>query len=178
MKLFNIIFGILSLICAIICFAHPFATAVVYGYIIAFYIGIMGICAIISYFNQKKQKKEKGIEMAMGTASLVLGIIGVIFFLFNLTIPGFTIAAEGCVAALMMLFIFVEGIMTIISSVSVGRKLESKTWGITLTLGILMVVLSTVGLSCLTAVVSMFGWMAAIGFVINSVRMLVSAFEA
>lgn len=175
MKVLKFLAGVLSLICAFICFMHPFATQLVYGYIIACFIGVMGVISIIDYFVSKKNRPLKAA--IVGPSGLVLGILGVLFFIFNTTVEGFTLAVQFIAAVIFMIFILVEGVSTLVNSFTLKKVLGTGGWIFFLIFGILMILAGIAGLSCLPIVVSMFGTFTAIGFIINSVYMITSCFS-
>ena len=74
MKVFNCIFGILSIIGAIYCMFYPGLTFLNAGWIVTILLGVWGICSVIDYFAKRKKAKAEQSEAIMGTLGLVVGI--------------------------------------------------------------------------------------------------------
>ncbi len=181
MKVFKVILGILSLICAIICMANPFTTEIVAAYITTAFIGVMGIFSIIDYFVTKKERKAAGLKTASGGIDLVIGVMGVIFCILGYSIDGFIPGLIGIAALMFIIFLVVDGITSIIFAVAVRKDTPKGFWVTKLVLGILMLLLGICFLGniviSIISVTAMFGTFTAIGLFVNSVSLIVSAFE-
>ena len=70
MKVFNCIFGILSIIGAIYCMFYPGLTFLNAGWIVTILLGVWGICSVIDYFAKRKKAKAEQSEAIMGTLGI------------------------------------------------------------------------------------------------------------
>ena len=177
MKVFNILFGILSIIVAIICFMYPFASQLVYGYIIAIFVGVMGIMCLVNYFTTRKTAKASGIQAASGTANLAIGIFGVVFMLLNMTVPFFNYSVQEFAAILVSLFMLVEGISCIAGAFtnkdgnSMGMRILTGIFGV------LMVIAFVYALACPAIIISMFGIFLGACMLVQGVSRIALAFS-
>lgn len=178
MVVFNIIFAILSFICAGLCIWNPFTSAVYLGYMIAAFMGVWGIMAIISYFaSKRKNARVTTFEAVMGVFGLIMGIIGLLFFVFSVAIPGFTFTIEEFCVVLLMIFLAVEGVMLVISSIANARLHGTFITVLGVFVGIIMVVGGILGIMNIPFVLSIFGIMLGIAFAINGIRLLIYCIE-
>lgn len=157
MKIFNIIFGVLSIIVAFICFMYPFESQLLYGYIIAVFIGIMGIMCLVNYFSSRKAAKASGVQMFSGTADLVIGIFGVVFMLLNMTVPFFNYTVQEFGAILVSLFMLVEGISSIAEAIVNRAGAGAGMRVLSGILGLLMIIGFVYALACPAIIISIFG---------------------
>ena len=65
MKVFNCIFGILSIIGAIYCMFYPGLTFLNAGWIVTILLGVWGICSVIDYFAKRKKAKAEQSEACL-----------------------------------------------------------------------------------------------------------------
>ena len=175
MKAFDIVFGILSIIVGCVCFAHPFASQLVYGYIIAIFIGVMGIMCIANYFMTKRAMRASGIQMFSGTAGLAIGIFGVVFMLLNMTVPFFNYNVQEFGAILVALFMLTEGITCIVSAVSnragasMGMRVLTGVFGAAMVIGFVYVV------ACPAVIISVFGIFLGVSLLVQGVSRIMLA---
>lgn len=181
MKVLKVILGILSLICAIICMANPFATEIIFAYILTAFLGVLGVFSIIDFFVTRSKMKAAGIKAASGAAGLILGILGIIFCIMGFTIEGFIETLIGIAALMFIIYLVIDGISSIILAIAVRNETPKGFWVTKLILGILMLLLGICFFGNLfvsiIAVTTMFGIFTAIGLFINSISLIVSAFE-
>lgn len=169
MKTFNAIFGVLSIIVAIICFAHPFASQLMYGYLIAVFIGMMGIMCIINYLAMRKAFKTSGIQMFSGTASLAIGIFGVVFMLLNMTVPFFNYSVQEFGAILVSLFMLTEGVSCVAGAFTNRAGKNAAMRILTGLFGIVMIVGFVYALMYPAVIISMFGIFLGIGLLVQGI---------
>lgn len=87
MKVFNCIFGILSIIGAIYCMFYPGLTFLNTGWIVTILLGVWGICSVIDYFAKRKKAKAEQSEAIMGTLGLVVGIAAAVISILAMFMP-------------------------------------------------------------------------------------------
>lgn len=174
MKALNILCGIISIIAAVICLAHPFAAQIAYGYLCAIVIGCLGIIVIISYFMNRKAMKVAGTEAVVGTAGLALGILGVIFMVLNIEIPGFVYGVQEFGAVMLMVFMLIEGFGMIIFAVK-SRGIPGRIPVIIF--GCLMVIACLFGVTCPVMVISIMGAFMGINFALYGINRFIVAFQ-
>lgn len=175
MKVFNMVFGVLSIIVALICFAHPFASQLVYGYIIAIFIGVMGIMCLINYFSMRKAYKASGIQMFSGTASLVIGIFGVVFMLLNMTVPFFNYSVQEFGAILVSLFMLTEGIYCIAGAITNRAGKSTAMRVLTGIFGVVMIIGFIYALAYPAVIIAMFGVFLGICMLVQGISRIVFA---
>lgn len=56
MKVFNCVFGVISIIAAIYCIFYPGVAFLNSGWIVAVLLGVWGICAIADYMAKRKKR--------------------------------------------------------------------------------------------------------------------------
>lgn len=176
MKIFNIAFGILSIIVAFVCIAHPFATQLTYGYIAAIFMGVMGIGCIINYFINRKAIKANAIDAAAGTANLAVGIFGVVFMLLNMTVPFFTYSVQEFGAILVALFMLIEGAKCVGEAVANKSGASAMARIMTGVLGVLMIIGFLGALAFPALIISMFGMFMGVGLLVQGVSRLAAGF--
>ena len=169
MKVFNIVFGVLSILVACICFAHPFASSLVYDYIIAIFIGVMGIMCIANYFVTRRALKGSGFQMFSGTASLAIGVFGVVFMLLNMTVPFFNYSVQEFGAILVALFMLTEGITSLTSAIAnhSGENMAMRV--LTGVFGVAMIVGFVIAVAQPALIISMFGIFLGVCMLIQGV---------
>ena len=87
MKVFNCIFGILSIIGVIYCMFYPGLTFLNTGWIVTILLGVWGICSVIDYFAKRKKAKAEQSEAIMGTLGLVVGIAAAVISILAMFMP-------------------------------------------------------------------------------------------
>ncbi len=177
MKVFNIVFGVLSIIVACICFAHPFASSLVYGYIIAIFIGAMGILCIVNYLMMRKALKGSGFQVFSGTASLAIGVFGVVFMLLNLTVPFFNYSVQEFGAILVALFMLTEGITSLTCAIAnhSGENMAMRV--LTGMFGVAMIAGFVIALAQPALIISVFGIFLGVCMLVQGVSRITWAFS-
>lgn len=176
MKIFNIIFGILSIFVGGTCLAHPFASQIAYGYIAAIFIGVMGIMSIIAYFKTRKQAKTSASVAAFGTANLVIGIVSVIFMVLNMTVPFFTYSVQEFAAIVCIAFMIIEGASCIYSAITNKSGAGTGMRILTAIFGVIMLIGCIYGIACPAVVIAMFGVFLGATFMVQGFSRIVLAF--
>ena len=174
MRAFNIIFGVLAILCGIFCLMNPFSSAIIYEYVLATFIGIWGLFAIISFFVIRSEQKKMGAETVIGISALVLGVLALIFGICHFTIPAFGLSTQGVIAVLLLIFLFIDGVLTIVSGftdsdLTLGMKI------LTIILGIFLILAAIVGLANIWLTISVFGLFIGIGFLFMGIKMVANA---
>lgn len=176
MKVFRIILGVLFILAASACMAFPIFAELTYAYITAIVAGIVGIVAIIDYIiNRKKRQKSGGAEVAAGGVVLAVAILAVIFMLFNISIPGFTVGWVYIMAIFLTASVLVEGITTLIGAFTY-REMPSGTKVATIILGALAIIAAIIGFANIGIIVGAMGIFLSIGMMFSGIMFIVTSF--
>ena len=157
MKALNIIMGILTIIAGCVCIWYPFDSSIVYGYMIAVIVGLMGIMTIVGYVMARSAGVASGLVGIDGTLALVVGILGVVFMVLNMAVPGFTYGVEHLAAVIMMAYLLVNGIVVIVQAVSFSSVIGIGMTIAQVLLGILEIIAAFYGFLAPAAVLAAFG---------------------
>ena len=177
MKALNFIFGIIAILCSGVFFADPILSKILFTYIGAVILGVLGLVEIIKYFVDRKKQKSNPTMAFTGTAGLVLGICAVVYALLNAYVPFFTLATEMLLAIMFTVFMLFSGISDIVTFFKTKDILSQGMRIFTLVLGILMVIASLSCLSCVWIVTGMFGIFIGVSLVFKGVDLIISAFN-
>ena len=163
MKVFNCIFGILSIIGAIYCMFYPGLTFLNAGWIVTILLGVWGICSVIDYFAKRKKAKAEQSEAIMGTLGLVVGIAAAVISILAMFMPGIRLV--------------VDGISSVAMSLKVKKASSSGAWLIPLFCGILVIIGGIYGFFHLIFAAQTIGFMIGVLLSIYGVKLILSAFE-
>ena len=147
-----------------------------YGYVVALFMGVMGIVSIVAYFRNRKAMKSIGLVAAAGTANLVIGILGVVFMLLNMTVPFFTYSVQAFGAIMVALFMLIEGINCVASAILNRSGSTGLTRVMTGVLGVLMIVGFAGALVFPPVIISMFGIFLGVGMAVQGVSRIALGF--
>ena len=175
MKIFNVLFGILSIIVAVTCLAHPFASQLAYGYISAVFIGVMGLMSIVNWFLVRREAKRSGLQLISGAGGLIIGIFGVVFMLLNMTVPFFTYSVQEFGAILVMMFLLLEGVLTTVSAVRNRNNRNGLMRVMMGIFGVLMIVGCLFGIIFPEVVISMFGIFLGVSLLVQGISRIALA---
>ncbi len=174
MKAIRIILGILSIILSAVCFVSPFESEIIYGYLVAIYVGVIGIMTIICFIVERKKKRLSGLEGALGGVALAFAILAVMFMFFNIRIPGFTFRWITFCAVFFLVSMTVEGISLFVRGIVRPYPVGMKIFMIVF--GLLMLSASSTGYFMIPTVISMFGIFTAIGFLSTGIQLISTSF--
>lgn len=176
MKVFNCIFGVISIISAIYCIVYPGIAFLNSGWIVAVLLGVWGICAIADYASKrKKEDKSKG-EAAMGALGLVAGIAAAVISVLALFMPSIRILLDIIILSIFAGWLIISGLSSAVKSFKV-RESGSKRWILTLVCGILVLVAGIYGVFHLLFVAQTIGILIGILLMIYGIRLILSVFE-
>ncbi|MCQ4022571.1 MULTISPECIES: DUF308 domain-containing protein [unclassified Ruminococcus] len=175
MKVFNCIFGIFSIFAAIYCIFFPGLTFLNSGWIVTVLLGAWGICAIFDYASNKSSGKSKS-EAAVGTLGLVAGIAAAVLSVVSLFIPGIRLLLDTFILCIFAGWLFVSGINSIADSFKV-KKTGSKSWILSLILGILVLLAAIYGIFNLIFLAQTLGLVIGFMLMTYGIRLIMSVFE-
>lgn len=178
MKVFSVIFGILAVMAGFYAFCMPGMMFLSYGWMVAVLLGGWGLCAVINYFTGRKQAKEAGGgQAASGVLGLVLGIIAAVLSIVAMVKPGAQLVLDIAIVSMFTAWLIINGITSITTALTVGRKLKTKTWGWTLAMGILVLICGLYGICHLLLMAQTMGLMFGAAMMVYGIRLIGSAFE-
>ena len=173
MRAFNIIFGVLAVLCGIFCLTNPFSSAIIYEYVLATFIGVWGLYGIISFFVIRSEQKKRGSETLLSISALVLGVLALIFGICHYTIPTFGLSTQGVIAVLLLIFLLIDGVLTIVKAFTT-EELTTGLKILTVVMGIFLILAALAGLANIWMTISVFGMFLGIGFIFKGVAMIAS----
>jgi len=176
MKALNCIFGIFSVIAAILFFFHPGISFLNTGWIVAALLGAWGICAILNFVSNRKKGEESPGEAVMGVLGLVAGIASAAVSVLALFSPRIRITLDIIVLYVFAGWLIVNGIGSIAASYKV-KKEGFKGWIFTMILGIVVLIAGIYGIFHLISASQTMGYMIGILLMTYGIRMILSVFE-
>lgn len=183
MKVFNAIFGIFAIFAAIYCICYPGVSFLSYGWVVAVLLGGWGLCAIFDYFAGRKKEKNEGeqktenAKAVNGVLGLILGIAAAVMAIMAMFMPRMQLVLDIVIISMFTGWLIVNGCTSIMTALTVGRKLHTKTWGWTLAMGILVLLCGLYGIFHLFVMARTMGLMFGIVLMLYGVRLLGSVFE-
>lgn len=123
MKVFNCIFGILSIIGAIYCMFYPGLTFLNAGWIVTILLGVWGICSVIDYFAKRKKAKAEQSEAIMGTLGLVVGIAAAVISILAMFMPSIRLMFDVIILCIFSGWLVVDGISSVAMSFKVKKSI-------------------------------------------------------
>lgn len=176
MKVFNCIFGVLSIIASFYCIFYPGVTFLNSGWIVTVLLGVWGICTIIAFATSQGKKDGDKAEAAMGIFSLILGIAAAIISILALFMPSIRVMLDIIILCIFAGWLIISGIGSAVASFK-AKKAGSKTWIITLICGILVVLAGIYGYFHLIFVAQTIGFLIGILLMVYGFRLVFSVFE-
>ena len=170
MKVFNCIFGILSIIGAIYCMFYPGLTFLNTGWIVTILLGVWGICSVI-------EAKAEQSEAIMGTLGLVVGIAAAVISILAMFMPGIRLMFDVIILCIFSGWLVVDGISSVAMSFKVKKASSSGAWLIPLFCGILVIIGGIYGFFHLIFAAQTIGFMIGVLLSIYGVKLILSAFE-
>lgn len=177
MKVFNCIIGVLSILGAVYCMFFPGMSFLNIGWIVAILLGVYGFSNIFGYFSSSQKENRGDKKLAVnGAIGLIIGIASAVISvlaLFNANIRGIF---DVTILLLFTFWLVYSGSMNIVAAVK-QKKNSEKMWGLTLALGIAVVIAGLYGASHLLFAAFSIGYMIGIELMIYGVRLVMSVFE-
>lgn len=177
MKVFNCILGLFSILGAVYCMFFPGITFLNAGWIAAILLGVYGICSIFEYFSnpQRKEKKNAGL-IANGVIGLIIGICAAVLSVLALFNAGIRTILDVTILLLFAFWLVYSGIVSIAGAV-MQKKNGGKMWGLTLALGIIVIITGIYGATHLLFAAFSIGYMIGMELMIYGIRLIASVFE-
>lgn len=176
MKVFNCIFGILSIIGAIYCIFYPGLTFLNSGWIVTILLGMWGICSVVDYFTKHKKSKSEQNEAVMGTLGLIVGIAAAVVSVLAMFIPSIRLVFDIIILCIFSGWLVIDGISSVAMSFKV-KNTGSSAWLIPLFCGILVIIGGIYGFFHLVFAAQTIGFMIGVLLAIYGVKLIVSVFE-
>ncbi len=176
MKVFNCVFGVISIIAAIYCIFYPGVAFLNSGWIVAVLLGVWGICAIADYMAKRKKEDKSKTEAAMGVLGLVAGIAAAVVSILALFIPSIRMLLDIIILSIFAGWLIISGITSAAVSFKT-RKAGSKRWVLTLVCGILVLLAGIYGVFHLIFVAQTIGILIGILLMIYGIRLVLSVVE-
>ena len=176
MKVFNCIFGILSIIGAIYCMFYPGLTFLNSGWIVTILLGVWGICSVIDYFAKRKKTKAEQSEAVMGTLGLIAGIAAAVISVLAMFMPSIRLMFDVIILCIFSGWLVVDGISSVAMSFKV-KNTGSSAWLIPLFCGILVIIGGIYGFFHLVFAAQTIGFMIGVLLSIYGVKLILSEFE-
>ena len=130
MTILFVILGILMILCGISCMFTPLSTFITTGYFIVILMAVFGITGLVWSITKKKY----GTTFIFSILSIILSIV-LLFF------PNLMLLADGVLVYLTAAWFVIQGIVSIVTSVTFTRVLGSGMWVLQLIVGILGIIL-------------------------------------
>lgn len=130
MTVLFVILGILMILCGISCMFTPLSTFISTGYFIVILMAVFGITGLVWSITKKKY----GTTFIFSILSIILSIV-LLFF------PNLMLLADGVLVYLTAAWFVIQGIVSIVTSVTFTRVLGSGMWVLQLIVGILGIIL-------------------------------------
>lgn len=173
MKIFNCILGVFTLFAAFYCFMYPGLSFVTNaGWLVAMLLCVYGICSIFEY-ARKKQNKEYIVNGAMGLVFGICATVISILMMFNIMARAF---AEIMILVLFGIWLVYIGVDSISKSIK-AKKAGSKTWWLTLILGILAILMGIYTGTHLIYATLTLGFLMGFAFTVYGVNLIGSIFD-
>lgn len=177
MKVINCIIGVLSILGAIYCMFFPGISFLNTGWIVAILLGVYGFSNIFGYFLGSK-KENKGDEKlaANGVIGLIIGIASAVISVLALSNASIRGVLDVTILLMFAFWLVYSGIVSIYGAV-MQKKNGGKMWGLTLALGIAVILTGFYGATHLLFAAFSIGYMIGIELMIYGIRLVMSVFE-
>ncbi len=177
MKVFNCILGVFAILGAIYCICFPGVTFLNTGWIITVLLGAWGFCAIFDYFSNSNEAEKSKSRAGMGTLGLIAGIAAAVISVLSI----FSVVPLAIIDTI-MLYLFagwfiISGVMSISGAFRVKKTTSSKSWVLTLILGILVLLAGIYGCFHPLLMARTEGLLIGIYLMTYGIRLICSPFE-
>lgn len=178
MIIFNCILGVLSILGAVYCMFFPGITFLNVGWIVAFILGVYGICNIIRYFSNRKNKEKKnnGELIYGGVVGLIIGIGSTVLSVLALFNTAVRASLDITILMIFAFWLIYSGIVSIFGSV-MQKKKGGKMWILTLILGIAVTLTGLYGATHFLFNAFSIGYIIGFELMIYGIRLIMSVFE-
>lgn len=168
MKVFNCILGVFSILGAVYCIFFPGMSFLHTGWILTMLLGGWGLCAIFDYAQNKKDKSKT--EIVAGVISLIVGIGAAAVSIIGIFVPAVRLMVDVIILWALIGWFLCTGVTSIIGAIA-AKKMESKTWVLTLILGIITVIGAVYGLFHLIIFAKAIGYMIGAMLLFYGIRL-------
>lgn len=178
MKVFNCIFGVLSILGAIYCIFFPGISFLNAGWIVAILLGVYGICNIVGYASNPvgKAEKQNGVFIARGVIGLIIGIASAIISLLALFSLGIRAVLDLIILFMFAFWLVYSGIISIVCAVK-QKKIGGKMWILSLILGVAVILAGLYGTTHLLFTAYSIGYIIGFELMVYGIRLIMSLFE-
>jgi len=177
MQIFNIIIGIIAIFCGIYSIFWPADSFMNAGWFTALVLLLWGICAIVTYILDKKQRGDKDrYNATIGVTGLVFGIIAVVVSILAIFIKPIQGVFMIIILVTFMLFLITSGIQNIVRAILLKKELQVKGWVLMLILGILQLIAAIVGICNWFFTAGLISVLFGIMLLIFGVTLIIAAF--
>lgn len=173
MKVFNCILGTLSIFAAIYCFLLPLGSFwMTTGFMVAVLLGVVGICCIFEYF----QNKENKTLMFNGPVVLILGIGCAILSILAIFNTAWQNLFNIIIVLLFAVWMVISGVESCTQSFNL-KKSNIKFWWLSLILGIFVVLGGLYSGTHILITGTFLGYVLGIAMMTYGIRLICSIFE-
>ena len=178
MKIFNCILGVFSILGAVYCMFFPGVTFLNAGWLVTILLGVYGLCSIFTYFSNpaRKEKKNNTGLVANGVIGLIMGIGAAVVSILAMFNTGIHLSLDIIMLLMFAFWLVYSGIASVAAAIK-QKKLGGKMWGLTLALGIAVILTGIYSVSHLLFAAMSIGYMIGIELMIYGVRLVMSVFE-
>lgn len=177
MKVFNCIIGVLSILGAVYCMFFPGISFLNTGWIVAILLGVYGMSSIFGYFSSSKPENKGDGKLAVnGVMGLIVGIGCAVVALLAMLSAGVRGTLDLIILMIFAFWLIYSGAVSIFGAFA-QKKSGGKMWGLSLAIGIIVLITGLYGATHPLFVAFSIGYMIGIELMVYGVSLLMSAFE-
>ncbi len=179
MKVFNCILGVFSILGAVYCMFFPGVTFLNAGWLVTILLGVYGLCSIFAYFANPARKESNNNSglVANGVIGLIMGIGAAVVSILALFNTGIRLSLDIVMLLMFAFWLVYSGIASVVGAF-IQKKNGGKLWGLTLALGIAVILTGLYGATHLVFEAMSIGFMIGIELMIYGIRLVMSVFES
>ena len=164
MTVLMVIFGILMIVCGFSCMFTPLTTFLDAGYFIVILVAVYGVIGIIKAIGEKRF----GVGFVFSILSVIFGV-AVLFF------PKLMLLADGVLIYMAAAWFVLQGIVSVLTAVTLTKATGSKLWILQLIIGIVGILLGCYSFFHPALVAVSIGFLLGFYFVETGFAMLFSS---
>lgn len=178
MKVFNVIIGIFSIFAAVYCIWFPGVFFLNTGWFVTMLLGAWGVCALFEVIAKHTAKDKGGAWNVLSAVLAILaGIAAAVICILTMVRPGISLILDVAIIIVFVIWLILDGIGSIITSLTVGRKAGGKKWIWTLILGVLVLIGGIYGIFHMIAMAQTIGLLLGALLMLYGVRLIASVAE-
>ena len=177
MKIFNGILGVFSIFASIYCIWFPGLSFLKTGWIITILLGAWGFCSIFNAISNHKKDKEGKAGIANGTLALFGGICAAIISILAIFMPRISLIADLIVVYIFVFWLIMNGMSSIVLSVTAGKEAGGSKWIWSLILGIIILISGIYGIFHIIFMAQTIGMLIGFLLMTYGFRLMASIFE-